>query len=189
MAGIGDGDGLYIGVSSTVEGSSGKKLKHDMPLKEIVGSGGFYNELQLGFQRKANDDRMGGKWYIGLYQNRNRNGEIGVSLATELEKQLIKNIPLNLLVGLGYGIGWQDSDDIDTSQGRIDFKGKTHIVHLDAFIGLSYYAAANVEVDLAYRLRYSAYKISYKYSGTNSYVYDAVGDVGNGVRLGVNFRF
>jgi opacity protein-like surface antigen len=182
--------GLYIGASSTMATSNDKTIRGDnQPLEEILGKGGFYNELQIGTYKAAANDGIGGKFYIDIYQNIEQNKEYGVGFGIELEKRLIDDIPLNLLAGFEMGYGWQLADDRDTSEGRIKFLWSTQVDHYSFRLGLSYDVAKHLSIDLSYALRLGKYKYSYEYVDTHKHVSQSTSTVSNGVRLGVDLRF
>jgi len=181
---------LYIGISSTRATSNDKTIRGDnKPMKEILGGGGFYNELQIGMYGAATNDDAGVKLYASIYQNSEKNREIGAGLGVEVEKRLIDDIPLNLLVGFARMYGWQTAFDRDTSEGRIDFILSNKVKHYLFHLGFSYDVVKNLSLDLTYTLRLSDYKYSYEYVDTHRKVSQTTGAANSGIRLGLGFRF
>jgi opacity protein-like surface antigen len=181
---------LYIGISSTRATSNDKTIRGDnKPMKEILGGGGFYNELQIGIYSMATNDGAGMKLYGSIYQNSEKNREIGAGFGIEVEKRLIDDIPLNLLMGFARVYGWQTAFDRDTPEGRIEFGIDNKVKHYLFHLGLSCDVAKHLALDLTYTLRLSDYKYSYKYVDTHRKVSQTTGAANSGVRFGLGFRF
>jgi hypothetical protein len=195
-------ENVYLSASTEMTSTIKTDIFGGQPLGEIVGQNGLKNVVKLGLDMK--DFRV----YSYLWNNSNKNNEMGLGIGAEFIFGEILVPELKYRVGGSAGYGWQSvkgktaststnmtkvsfiTGGTSTGPTTITYTDDTAVIQIALDLGVTYQVSRNWSIDGGYVYTSNAYQFSYR-NNDNPSVLNALTSNQNdhAVKFGLNYIF
>ena len=199
----------YIGLSVAQNFSDSEAIFGAQPVGELVGEDGQEYQLRFGiYVNSASTNKPMSRVYVYLWNNPEKNAEVGLGLGGELIGRPFDSLKLDFVLGgqIGYGKQFVSGDrtDISTSLNKLSFvtdtgvmnpttityQEDTGVLDIALTLGATYEFSKVLSLDLGYVYKYNQYQVDYR-TDENPNVDNSMSfkQGNNQLKIGFNYKF
>lgn len=199
----------YIGLSVAQNFSDSEAIFGAQPVGELVGEDGQEYQLRFGtYVNSASTNKPMSRVYVYLWNNPEKNAEVGLGLGGELIGRPFDSLKLDFVLGgqIGYGKQFVSGDraPISTSLNKLSFvtdtgvmnptdityQEDTGVLDIALTLGTTYEFSKVLSLDLGYVYKYNQYQVDYR-TDENPNVDNSMSfkQGNNQLKIGFNYKF
>lgn len=199
----------YIGLSVAQNFSDSEAIFGAQPVGELVGEDGQEYQLRFGtYINSASTNKPMSRVYVYLWNNPEKNAEVGLGLGGELIGRPFDSLKLDFVLGgqIGYGKQFVSGDraPISTSLNKLSFATDTGVMNptdityqedtgvldIALTLGTTYEFSKVLSLDLAYVYKYNQYQVDYR-TDENPNIDNSMSfkQGNNQLKIGFNYKF
>lgn len=199
----------YIGLSVAQNFSDSEAIFGAQPVGELVGEDGQEYQLRFGtYVNSASTNKPMSRVYVYLWNNPEKNAEVGLGLGGELIGRPFDSLKLDFVLGgqIGYGKQFVSGDraPISTSLNKLSFvtdtgvmnptdityQEDTGVLDIALTLGATYEFSKVLSLDLGYVYKYNQYQVDYR-TDENPNVDNSMSfkQGNNQLKIGFNYKF
>lgn len=199
----------YIGLSVAQNFSDSEAIFGAQPVGELVGEDGQEYQLRFGtYVNSASTNKPMSRVYVYLWNNPEKNAEVGLGLGGELIGRPFDSLKLDFVLGgqIGYGKQFVSGDraPISTSLNKLSFvtdtgvmnptdityQEDTGVLDIALTLGVTYEFSKVLSLDLGYVYKYNQYQVDYR-TDENPNVDNSMSfkQGNNQLKIGFNYKF